>query len=168
LDLLDVFAADATGIVEELKQKEEKMDINQLRKKLRDAWCNDTTIIDNFIASDKHTLEQEHKDIVLGFKKHVKGKFVCMKYFPEYAVLNPVEEPGIFYGVKGLSEDFEEMIRISPPYVLETVLFPYKGAIIWDGLVATYNVPINRVIAKNIIEEAKQARRHNLITTTMV
>lgn len=168
LDLLDIFTADSTGIIEELKQKEEKMDMNQLRKKLRDAWCDDITLIDKFIASDKHALDEDQKTIVLGFKKQVRGKFICMKYFTEHAVLNPVEEPGVFYGVLALSEDFEEMIKITPPYVLETVLLSYKDSIIWDGLVATYNVPINRVVAKNIIEEAKQARRHTLITTMLV
>lgn len=168
LDILDMFAADHTQIIEEIKQKNEKIDMNHLRKKLRDAWCADTTIIDKFVASDKFQLSDDVKTIVLGWKKHIKGKFICMKYFPEYAVLNAVESPGVFFGVLGLSEDFEDIIQMSPPYVLETVLLPFQNVIIWDGLVATYNVPINRVVAKNIIEDAKQARRQGFINTSLV
>ncbi len=167
-ELIDLFAGQHAGIIEKLKEEKQKVDMTTLRKKLRDAWYADPSIIDAFLAKHADALTDQEKEILLSWKKPIVGRFLCMKYFPEYAVMKLLEEnDDNFYGILGLTQDFDRVVPQTPPCVIDTALLPFQDKIIWDGFVAVLNAPLNRNMCKSMIEDCKKFRRYGLIKTSL-
>ena len=49
-------------------------------------------------------------------------------------------EPVVAYGVVALFDPFEAVIGPYLPRMIKTTLLPFKGRIVYDGLVTGYNV----------------------------
>ena len=167
-ELIDLFAAQHSGIIEKLKEENQQMDMTALRKRFRDAWYADPLIIDAFLEKHGDAINAQEKEILLSWKKPIIGRFLCMKYFPEYAVVKLLDEnDDNFYGILALTQDFEKVIPQTPPSVIDTALLPFGDKIIWDGFVAVLDAPINRNIGKSMIEDCKKFRRYGLIKTSL-
>lgn len=168
---MDMFAAQITKFAETLKT-ETAVEIDDVRKRLRDVWYKDVTIIDQFMAKPEfQELDELDKATIASWKQfRIEGRFICTKYFPEYAVLTCIDHEelqGVFFGVKAIAEDFEKIFPIKPPFVIETTLLAYKDFIIWDGIGRVADFACNRVQAKYFYEQSKKVRRDNQIVTKL-
>ena len=74
--------------------------------------------------------------------KHVKGSFLIVEYQENYAVLLGSDEEGNdrLYGVKGISNSVSNAMRTRLPAIVETVLLPFKGKIVYDSYMGSYPV----------------------------
>ena len=169
LEQIDIFAAKAVNIAETLKN-EPPVAMDEIRKRIRDIWYKDAAVLDQFISSAEfEQLDAADKEVVTKWKQfRIEGRFICTKYFPEYAVLTSVDHQelqGVFFGVIGITEDFERVFPIKPPFLMETTLLAYKHTIIWDGIGRVADFSCNRVQAKYFCDQSKKMRREGRIIT---
>lgn len=171
LERMDIFAARVANFAETLKN-DSQIEMDDIRKKVRDIWYKDAAIIDQFMSSPEfESLDEQDKQTVTSWKQfRIEGRFICTKYFPEYAVLTCLDHQelqGVFFGVRAIAEDFERIFPIKPPFIIETALLAYKDFIIWDGIGRVADFACNRVQAKYFYEQSKKVRRDGQIVTKL-
>lgn len=114
-------------------------------------WEN-KDIIDEFVLSGFKKMDEEEIAIVSSWKRAIHGKFIVDRHMRKGSVLVSISNNEV-YVVKGIYSSWREMLEGGPmPQIVEATLMPFKDAIIHDGIVAPYNVCLNR----NMSEQSKQ------------
>lgn len=107
-------------------------------KEIADCLWENTAIIDEYLSNND--LPEEHKNIVLGWKKRIAGKFIVERHLKKGSVFINTENEEV-YLVSGIISSWDEMLCGRPlPAALNTVLIPFKDVIITDGLVVASGV----------------------------
>ncbi len=104
-------------------------------KKIRDTIWEKPELIDEFLAGhNKGEFTDEERKIILEWRKYfVKKRFLIVKHLAKYSVLMSFEgEPNTLYGVQGISDSIKDAIPYPLPLMLDFVLLPFKGVIIYD------------------------------------
>jgi len=104
-------------------------------------------IFDEFVKKHKDVLSQEDIEIALSWKEQIYGKFFIVKQLKNYAKFFYVKGERA-YAVHGLSDSFDDITHL--PCITETVLLPFKGKIIYDGLLQTQNISFGGGIRKSM------------------
>ena len=120
-------------------------DIKEIREKL---WKN-TLIIDEYLHNCK--ISKEDIMIISLWKKRIKGKYMVIKDLKKFTVLMDFENKKL-YGVHGISNSINEMIP-SIPMMVETVLLPFSGKIIFDSIMGIDNVYFGKNMRQSFHEE---------------
>ena len=119
--------------------------------KLRDALYADSELLVRFIGENPEHFTPEELDIIANWKHRVSGEFYLMRYLKNYAVFMPAKKSDHLYGVVGLYDPIEVVVRGQPlPVLLKTTLLPFKGQIIYDGLVEPYTVLFGKGIRSDL------------------
>ena len=139
---------------------EERLDV-------RNAFLDEPDLIELFCNSNPFDLTDEELDIVLSWRHQVAGEFFIFRYLKKYAVFLATEEPPIAYGVVALAEPFEDMIGPYLPIWTETVLLPFRGQIVYDGLLNSYNISFGPGIRRDLNESYKAAKECMGIITSL-
>ena len=120
-------------------------DIGKIRNKL---WKN-YNIIDEFL---KYTnLCKNDYEIVNSWKNFIKGKFIVLKNYKEYTVIMDSDNE-ILYGIYGITNPIIEMVP-ALPMMIETVIIPLKGKIIYDSLIQRYDVIVGKNMRQSFNEK---------------
>ena len=94
------------------------------------------------------------------------GKFYVFRELKKYTVFLSTTSPAIAYGVLALSQPFEELIGPYLPVLTQTVLLPFKGMIVYDGLMSSYNISFGPGIRRISTQDFKEAKaRHGIVTS---
>lgn len=142
-------------------------DMNNFRFRVREIWQNEPEAIDDFITETESPLSAEDKQLVLSWKKGIRGTFIVVKLYPEYGVFC-LPETGDMYAVKGLNDGIGDLLRrVRLPCFITTALFPYKQAIIWDGIIGVGEAAIGKDLAEELIAECEKARANGTLIMTM-
>jgi len=136
------------------------------RAKLRNALWENVHLIDSFVDENPFTLSAEELEIISNWKHFTRGRFFLVKYLKNYAVFME-EGGGIPYGVCALLQDFASIVGKRLPVVVETVLLPFKGRIIYDGILASYSIYFGSGIRGSIIDSYNQAKAKYGIVTSL-
>ena len=92
--------------------------------------------------------------------KAVSGKFVFLKRYKQYCVMQNMEDE-TYFAVRSLTTPLEEMI---PEFsVVEACLVPFNGAIVCDGLVVANNIYLGKNLVKEVRDGYWKARRSNAL-----
>ena len=138
----------------------------EVRLKVRDALLNHMDLIDSFVAENPARLPEVELDIVGSWRHLVSGKFYVFRKLKKYTVFLSTTAPAIAYGVLALSQPFEDLIGPYLPVLTQTVLLPFKGVIVYDGLISSYNISFGPGIRRNLNEDFKEAKaRHGIVTS---
>ncbi len=138
------------------------------RLAIRDALFDKRELIDEFVAENPAQLSAEQLRIVSTWKDALPGKFYAFRYLKNHTVfLTSNVSPAKAYGVVGLAEPMEFVIGPSLPRLVTTVLLPFHGKIIYDGLVSGYNITFGGGIKRMLNEEYKQAKEASGIITSL-
>lgn len=133
----------------------------QEKLRLRDELSLNRSLIDNFVRANPQGLSAEKLAIVAGWKNMVHGNFYLERILKEYAIF--ISENKKVYAVHALYDPFQSIFHPSQlPVFIKTVLLPFKGKIIYDGLFQGYNIYFGRGISSSLKETymaAKQNRR---------
>jgi len=107
--------------------------------------------IDDFTQDYEHgDLTEQDLGILADWRKNfVKGRFIIMKHLKKYSVFMTMEEPAVLYGVCGISHPIEEGIPYPLPTMVEAVLLPFDGKIIYDSFFAPYNISFGKGMRSN-------------------
>lgn len=169
IDSLDLFVGKKSGIFDQVADKGKLVESSALRKQVRDYWYANHDLIDQFIQSkDGQDLTDDQKQILLGWKNRILGDFFCIKYYSNCAIFKPadVDKDDNYYAILGLTDDFEQLLQHEkPPYMVSTVLLPYKDVIVWDGLVGTYSISFGKKIREIFIKDCQLAKKENKIVS---
>ena len=165
--MLFLYANQLNGLVKGFSTIDDFFELDfQDKIVIRDAIYSDKKwIFDKFVEKYRDDLTEDDIEIVLSWREQVKGTFFIVKQLKKYTkFLSSKDGEDRAYGVYALYEGFDEIFNL--PSWVETVLLPFKGKIIYDGLILSKNIYFGASIRKNIndglgIAEAK----HGLITS---
>jgi hypothetical protein len=136
------------------------------RLKLRDALVANMDLIDAFVVENPFRLPEDELEIVRSWNDLVAGEFYVYRCLKKYTVFLSTAEPVVAYGVHSLTEPLEDLVGHRLPHLCKVVLLPFQGRIVYDGMLAGYNVHFGSGIRRRLKESYDQAReRHGIVTT---
>ena len=134
------------------------------RLKVRDAFLKHLDLIDAFVEENPFKLNPEELDTVRSWHDLVAGEFYVFRHLKKYTVFLTAKEPTVAYGVVALSDPFEEVIDQELPFLCKTVLLPFQGRIVYDGLPSGYNLIIGSNIRRELNDAYNDAKkRHGIV-----
>jgi hypothetical protein len=162
-----VYAAQKTQKVENVSSVDDLLKL-PLQKVLlaRTALYDQIDLIDSFVAENPLGVPEDELAIVSAWKNFVRGTFYAVRYLKDHAVFLTSDSPPKVYGVRALLSPFEEVIGPYLPVMLKTVLLPFKGWIVYDGLVEPYRISFGGGIRRDLNEAYQKAKaRYGIITS---
>jgi hypothetical protein len=137
------------------------------RVQVRDALHAKPDLIDQFVADNPFGLAPEELAIVRSWKRAVVGSFYIFRYLKGYTVFLSSQKVPKAYGVLALADPFEDLIGPYLPRLIQTVLLPFKGRIVYDGLLSGHNITFGGGIKRMLNEEYKKAKADFGIITSL-
>ncbi|MCX5970700.1 MAG: hypothetical protein NTV14_04265 [Coprothermobacterota bacterium] len=132
---------------------------------VRDLLWEHPDFIDAYLQANPDKRSDEELTIIGKWKGHVAGKFYIFRYLKDYTIFMNASH---VYGVKGLFEPFDVILEGLPlPILVEAVLLPYKGQIIYDGLCKRYEIHFGSGVRKNLTEEYLAAKQNGRIQISL-
>jgi hypothetical protein len=137
------------------------------RIKVRDALVEHLDLIDAFVQENPFKLDLDELGIVRSWKDLVAGDFFVLRFLKKYTVFLTAKEPTVAYGVVGLSEPFEDVIEQELPFLCKTVLLPFQGRIVYDGLLTGHNLIIGSNMTRELNDSYNDAKKRYGIVTSL-
>jgi len=104
---------------------------------VRDVLWENPRLIGAYAANNPDGLSTEELEIVRRWKRFVAGTFYIVRYLKKHTIL---PGDGDVYGVLALNQSLEELLPGRPlPIAVKAVLLPFKGIVIYDGLLSSYH-----------------------------
>ena len=162
---LQIFVNLKTGVLSTVPTVADYRNLPQEEKiKVREALYDKPELIGEYIKENPDRLSSENLEIVSRWKNFVRGEFYIERYLKKYTVFIGNDT---VYGILGLYEGLEEIIHKSylPMYV-RAVLLPFKGQVIYDGLLQSYSVFFGSNITAELKEKYLGAKQRGEIVTS--
>jgi hypothetical protein len=132
---------------------------------VRDALYENIGLIDSFIQDNQQYFTEENLAIISGWKKFIKGSFFIERFLNKYAIF--ILEDKV-YGVLGLTQSFDELTHYADlPLYVDTVLLPFKGKIVYDGLLQYKNIFFGGGIKHSLKEKYMRAKQNNQLIESL-
>lgn len=132
---------------------------------LRNALWADDGLRERFINANPAGLSSANLAVIASWRYRRAGSFYIMRALKKYTVFLSEDDPPRAYGVLGLSTPIEVLAARSLPVLAQTVLLPFEGRIIYDGLLQWYAVVFGPGIRARLNTEYRNAQeREGLIT----
>jgi hypothetical protein len=136
------------------------------KQKVRAALYEHPELIDEFVASNPGGLSPDQLEIVQGWKRFVAGSFFIDRFLKKGAIFIAEHKPPNVYLVLALGDDFEEVLPpYPPPFYVRTVLLPFRGQVIYDGLLESYQIVFGSGIRSSLREDYLRAKQRGEIIT---
>jgi len=140
----------------------------EVRLAIRDALFDRRELIDEFVGENPAKLGADELEIVGTWKRVLPGTFYVFRYLKKHTVfLTSSGSPNRAYGVLALADPMEEVIGPYLPRLITTVLLPFRGKIIYDGLISGYNITFGGGVKRRLNEEYRQAKEMFGIITSL-
>lgn len=135
---------------------------------VRDALYEQPALIDAFVQTNPADLSAAELAIVSSWKQFVAGDFTIERYLKKYSIWIDDSTPAKVYGVLGITHGLAEIIpQARLPIRVKAVLLPFKGRIIYDGLLSGYNLFFGSGISSSLQEEYMTAKQNGRILETL-
>ena len=132
---------------------------------IRDALWKNTYLIDAYAMQNPDGLSTDDLSIIRKWNTFIASKFYILRYLKDYTVF--IGEPRV-YGVVGLYERIEDILPPRPlPVLVDAVLIPYQGKIVYDGVIQSYNIHFGGGIHSNLKEQYARDKQNGLIITSL-
>jgi hypothetical protein len=135
---------------------------------LRDALFDHPELIEAFVAENPERLGGDELALVASWTRFVRDDFFLLRYLKRYAVFLNSGTPAKAYGVLGLTQPIQD---ICPPEYLpvlvKTVLLPFKGQIVYDGLARSLAVTFGPGIRRDLNETYRGIRENEGIIESL-
>lgn len=134
--------------------------------KVREVLWTRLDLIDTYIQGNPDGLPAEELAIIAGWKRVIVGSFQIFRHLKKYTVF--IGEQSQVYGVLGLSVSMEEIFYARPlPILVQAVLLPFRGQIVYDSFLQSYNVFFGSGIRGQLKEAYMAAQQNGRIITTL-
>jgi len=139
----------------------------EARLKVHQALLDHIDLIDAFADENPFRFSDEDLIIVRSWKHLVTGAFYAFRQLQDHMILLSSTEPVVAYGVVALFDPFEAIVGPYLPRMIKTTLLPFKGRIVYDGLVTGYNISFGGGIKRRLNEDYKEAKERSGIVTSL-
>lgn len=136
----------------------------------RDSLFRNRRRITTFVKKNPFKFSPEELEIVSGWKQARCGHFYIVRTLKDYTLFveckNKYEPSGSVFGVVALDKPFKKIVHTPLPVLVRTVLLPFRGRIIFDGVMSFYSVDFGgnlRQMMDGICEY--QIRKSGVITS---
>jgi len=126
--------------------------------KVRDRLYKHPELINSFITENPLNFSANELKIISSWKELVKGKFLIFRYLKNYTVFLDTDESPKAYGVFALNTAFEEMVGSCLPAMVEAVLLPFNGKIVYDGILFPYSMTFGGGIRRSFNDAYQEAK----------
>jgi hypothetical protein len=151
------------NLVEPLDYRKVSMDD---RVKLRDAlYQKHRDLISEFARENPYGFAADELAIVAGWQNCLPGDFYFVDVTKRYN--NILIHDKSVYAVLALTDPLHYIINQPLPTLIKTVLLPFKGKIIYDGLLQGYNVSFGPGIRSSIQSQYKIAKSKGQIIESL-
>lgn len=134
--------------------------------KVRDELIQKPDLLDSFLQQNPADLSGEELAIVSLWRHQVAGTFYIFRELKKHTIFLSSGGASVAYGVVALTQPFDELVPWLPA-LTETVLLPFKNAIIYDGLLRVHNVSFGAGIRQMLNEKYKLAKEQSGIITSL-
>ena len=118
-------------------------------------------LIDDYLAINPDNLDENKLCIVKKWKSFVKGDFYIERFLKNGTIFIGGEK---VYSVIALYDRFDQIIHKSYlPLYTKVILIPFKGKIIYDGLMESYNVSFGEGMKRSLKESYMKAKQNGRI-----
>jgi hypothetical protein len=132
---------------------------------VRDALFDHIELVDPYRKVNPQNLSAEELEIIRSWKKFRRGDFFVERLLKKYAVFIGGDQ---VYAVLALRDPFQDVIPpVSLPYYVKAVLLPFKGKIIYDGMLQGYRVSFGRGIKYDLKETYMAAKQNGRIIESL-
>ena len=129
---------------------------------IKDTLYTSPHFFDDYIAKNPDNFNQEKLEVIRAWKQFVQGKFQIERFLKKHAIF--IHENNSVYAVVGLYDGFDEMIHKSHlPTLVEATLLPFKGKLVYDGLLRSYNIHFGRNTKAELKEDYMRAKQNGRI-----
>lgn len=129
---------------------------------VRDSLYANPELFDRFVADNPLVFSDEELAIVLSWKDFVKEEFYIERTLKKYAVF--IDPDNRVYGVLGLCEGLNEIFpKNRLPLLVDAVLLPFQGKIVYDGLLQGANIFFGSGIKEDLKQVYLLAKESGLI-----
>lgn len=139
----------------------------ETRMVVRDAFLDNTKLIDSFVEENPGEFGDEELEIIESWHHLVAGKFFLFRQLKKYMVFLDSDEAPTAFGVVALTETFEDLVGPYLPVMAEAVLLPFKGKIIYDGFLNAYNLSFGGGIRGSLNDSYREAKERVGIVTCL-
>lgn len=134
--------------------------------KARDELWKGPELIEAYTQENPDELPPEHLEIVRRWNRHIKGSFFILRHLKKGSIF--IGKDDRVYAVHGIRDPLEEVIpSYALPQMVEAVLLPFKGRIIYDGLLQGYQIYFGGGIRSDLNRTYTVAKHKNRIITTL-
>jgi len=154
-----LFVNEKFKLLEHIKTVKDILDSSMKEKvKIRELLYQNRELIEEFVKNNPYEFNEEELSIVKSWKEFVSGKFYIIRHLKKYSVFLSSESEDKAYGVKGLFNSFDEIVGNTLPIMIEAVLLPFKGEIIYDGIFLGYNISFGSGLRRSFNESYEEAK----------
>lgn len=153
-------------IIPGIRTVEEYLELPQQEKLMvRNALYDSPGLIDDYISENPDDFDEEKLSIMLQWKNCIRGDFQIERYLKNHAIF--IDDKNNVYGVLALHQGFDELFpkQYLPLYV-KAALLPFKGKIVYDGLIQAYNIRFGGGMKRSLKEAYMRAKQNKRIITT--
>ncbi|MBI4703379.1 MAG: hypothetical protein HY744_19875 [Deltaproteobacteria bacterium] len=130
-------------------------------------WKNDA-LLERFVTENAADLGPPDLATVASWCHRVSGDFFVVRHLKRYSMFLQPGPPDHVYGVVGMATPLADLLpSFALPIMLQAVLLPFDGRIIYDSLFSARNVVFGRGARRNLLESARRARSREGIITTL-
>jgi hypothetical protein len=140
---------------------------NEGKLNIRNSLMRRIELIDEFVSANPCGFTPSELEIVKSWKNYVRGNFFLVDYRENGAVfLEEEDENPKAYLVLALGTPLWELVPVPPPAKVETVLLPFKGRIVYDGLVNADMIYFGQHFARSLRTVFDRSiMRHGIVTS---
>lgn len=135
------------------------------RLKVREAFVEHPELLEAFVAENPAGLKDEDLAVVALWRHRVAGQFYVFRELKKYTVFLSSTDPAVAYGVLALTQPLEELVGPYLPVLVDAVLLPFEGKIVYDGLLASNNISFGAGI-RRMLNETYQVAKDRLGVVT--
>jgi len=147
--------------------------------KVRDEMFANPSWIDEYLQKYCDGYTDEERDILIGWRRHfVKESFVIMKQLSRYTVFmasgkgdgedDDGDDTACLYGVVGLNHPIADIYGVDAlPLMAETVILPFCGKIVYDGMVVSYRISFGAGARRSFNESYIKSKETYGIATSL-
>jgi len=132
---------------------------------IRDRLWSDNTVLDDIVTTNPFQFSEADLSLLNTWKNRVSDKFILLKHLKNYSIFLGNHN---IYGVTGIVSPIDEMFpSYALPLMVEAVLLPFEGRIIYDSLLMPYRVHFGGGAKKEFQEEYRELKSKSGIITSL-
>lgn len=163
---LQCYVNQKTNTVPDLSTPDDIEDLSREEKiALREEVYKSPQCITDYIQENPYKLDPAALEIISGWTNFVDGSFYIERYLKNHAIL--VGNHNV-YAVKALYDPFDLIMpKEYLPRLVRAVLLPFKGEIIFDGLMQSQNISFGGSMKYELKEDYMRAKQNERIIDTL-